>query len=113
VRERSAVVLAGGRLVRWRTGGAAHVDFDWAWVLRREEARGDVAGFFHTHPAGLSSMSERDRQTMGAWALSFGKPLLCAIRCGRRVRAWRCDGSRRAIEASEARLAKGRLSWKE
>ena len=98
--ERSAIVLSTGRLVRWSSGGAAHVDFDWAWVLKREEAKGDVAGFFHTHPAGFSAMSARDRATMEAWAVSFGKPLLCAIRCGRETRAWMCDksGGARGIE---------------
>ncbi len=108
--EKSAVVLAGGRLVRWRSGGPAHVDFDWAWVLAREEADGDVVGFYHTHPVGISGMSGRDRATMHAWALAFGKPLVCAIRCGRGVRAWMCDKSGAAREV-EAILAKRKLRW--
>jgi len=98
--ERSAVLLDSGRLVRWREGGPAHVDFDGAWVLRREEKSGDVAGFYHTHPAGLSGMSGRDRRTMEAWAASFGKPLLCAVACGERVRVWLCDGAGGAVEVT-------------
>ncbi|HEX7900353.1 MAG TPA: hypothetical protein VF950_21475 [Planctomycetota bacterium] len=89
--ERAAVLLDSGRLVRWREGGAAHVVADGAWALRREEARGDVAGFFHTHPPGVPGMSARDRETMRAWAGSFGKPLIAAIRCVDAVRVWICD----------------------
>lgn len=109
--ERSAVVLSDGRLVRWRTGGPAHVDFDWAWVMRREEGEGDVAGFFHTHPAGIPGMSGRDRLTMEAWAVSFGKPLLCAIRCGRGVRAWMCDKTGAAREVAEVALDGRKIRW--
>lgn len=99
-RERAAIVLASGRLVRWRTGGPAHVDFDGAWALRREEAKGDVAGYYHTHPAGFSGMSGRDKRTMRAWAAAFGKPLLCAIRCGPDVRIWICDAEGGTFEAT-------------
>lgn len=89
--ERAAVLLDSGRLVRWREGGAAHVEADGAWALRREEAKGDVAGFFHTHPPGVTGMSARDRLTMKAWVSAFGKPLLCAIRCDGATRIWLCD----------------------
>ena len=100
MKERAAVLLESGRLVRWRTGGDAHVEFDGSWALRREETRGDVAGFFHTHPPGIPGMSARDRKTMRAWASSFGKPLLCAIRSGLHVRVWICDAEGGAFEAS-------------
>lgn len=109
--ERSAVVLASGRLVQWREGGPAHVDFDARWVLRREESKGDVAGFFHTHPPGIPGMSDRDRRTMQAWAQCFGRDLLCAIRCGGATRAWLCgkDGARREVASA---ILKGRsLQW--
>lgn len=109
--ERSAILISDGRLVRWRAGGAAHVDFDWAWVLRREEEKGDVAGFFHTHPPGFSSMSGRDRRTMQAWATCFGKPLVCAVRCGRAVRAWVCDKRGAVSEVTKAALDGRRLAW--
>jgi proteasome lid subunit RPN8/RPN11 len=104
------VILADGRLVRWRRGGPAHVDFDWSWVMGREEEKGDVAGFFHTHPAGVTGMSGRDRATMEAWAVSFGKPLVCAIRCGRSLRAWMCDAAGAAREV-EATLTQKKLRW--
>jgi proteasome lid subunit RPN8/RPN11 len=100
MKERSAIVLASGRLVRWQTGGVAHVDFDGAWALKREETKGDVMGFFHTHPPGVPGMSGRDRRTMKAWAASFGKPLLCAIRCGGSMRVWICDAEGGAFEAT-------------
>jgi hypothetical protein len=109
--ERSAVVLSSGRLVKWRSGGAAHVDFDARWVLKREESRGDIAGFFHTHPAGFTAMSSRDRCTMAAWAQCFGRPLLCAIRCGRATRAWLCDKAGETREATSVKLKGASLTW--
>lgn len=48
-------------------------------MLDREEANGDVIGFYHTHPSGMPRPSQRDDRTMHAWVGSFGKPLLCAI----------------------------------
>jgi proteasome lid subunit RPN8/RPN11 len=48
-------------------------------VLNREEERGDVVGFYHTHPSGLAAPSVRDVRTMRAWVSAFGKPLLCLI----------------------------------
>jgi hypothetical protein len=67
------------RLRRPTSGGPAQVEIDWAWALQREEARGDVVGFFHTHPRGSAAPSSRDRSTMRAWVSCFGKPLLCVI----------------------------------
>lgn len=98
--ERAAVLLDSGRLARWREGTLAQVEADGAWAFRREERRGDVAGFFHTHPPGATAMSSRDRATMRAWAAAFGKPLLCGIRCGREVRVWICDPSGEAVEVT-------------
>lgn len=92
--ERAAILLDSGRLVRWREGGPAHVVADGAWALKREEAKGDVAGFFHTHPPGVAGMSGRDRETMQAWASCFGKPLLCLIECDDVLRAWICVAGR-------------------
>ena len=88
MRERAAVLLDSGRLVRWRTGSLAEVEADGAWAFRREERRGDVAGFFHSHPPGCPGLSSRDRRTMDAWVVAFGKPLLCAVACDGRVRVW-------------------------
>jgi proteasome lid subunit RPN8/RPN11 len=60
-------------------GDPASVQFDWAWVLDREERRGDILGFFHTHPPEGSQPSQRDVRTMRAWVSCLGKPLLCLI----------------------------------
>ena len=60
-------------------GTPTSVGFDANWVLRREEARGDVVGFYHTHPSGQPRPSKRDDRTMHAWVGCFGKPLLCLI----------------------------------
>ena len=68
-----------GRLYKRRWGGPSSVDFDWAWVLEREEKRGDVIGFWHTHPPGFDGPSRRDIRTMQGWVSCLGKPLLCLI----------------------------------
>jgi hypothetical protein len=61
-------------------GEPASVEADWQWALDREEARGDVVGFAHTHPAGAGTEpSARDIQTMQVWCSALGKPLLCLI----------------------------------
>jgi proteasome lid subunit RPN8/RPN11 len=60
-------------------GAPASVDFDGPGVLAREEARGDVVGFLHTHPTFAARPSERDVKTMRAWVSAFGKPLICLI----------------------------------
>jgi len=77
-----------GRLRQRQTGSPASVEFDWAWVMEREERYGDVAGFFHTHPLGLTTPSQRDLRTMRAWVSCFGKPLLCLIESGDRLSAY-------------------------
>lgn len=62
------------------TVGEPHaVAFDHAAVLEREEQRGDVIGFYHTHPEGKARPSQRDLRTMRAWVGAFGKPMLCLI----------------------------------
>jgi proteasome lid subunit RPN8/RPN11 len=69
------------RRVHHRTGEATSVHFDGLRVLDREEKRGDVLGFLHTHPDGPPRPSKRDVRTMRAWCSAFGKPLLCVILC--------------------------------
>jgi proteasome lid subunit RPN8/RPN11 len=90
-----------GRLVRHSQGSPTSVRFDAGWVLRREERRGDVVGFYHTHPPRSHQLSARDVRTMRAWCGCFGKPLLCVIASqdddGVRHHGWRfqddaCDG---------------------
>lgn len=67
------------RQIDHRSGAPASVRFDGPGVLRREEARRDVLGFFHTHPDGPPRPSSRDIRTMRAWCGAFGKSLLCVI----------------------------------
>jgi hypothetical protein len=68
------------RAVRHVSGQPASVEADGAWALAREESRGDVLGFLHTHPMGGTRPSARDVRTMRAWCDALGKPLLCLIR---------------------------------
>ena len=79
------------RRVRRSSGARASVTFDGAWVLQREEDRGDVVGFLHTHPDGPTTPSDRDVRTMRAWCSAFGKPLLCLIASPEGVRGYRFD----------------------
>jgi proteasome lid subunit RPN8/RPN11 len=80
-----------GKRVRPSTGERASVGFDGLWVLKREEERHDVLGFFHTHPDGPSSPSTRDVRTMRAWCIAFGKPLLCVIASPEALHGYRFD----------------------
>ncbi|MBA7632573.1 hypothetical protein ES703_40121 [subsurface metagenome] len=66
------------RLVRKKKGTPGSVEFDWEWVLRREEKKGDVRGFYHTH-LNNREISERDIKTMMAWTSCFGKSLFCIV----------------------------------
>ena len=99
--EKCAVVVGScqrgvwyGRLRQRWVGSPASVAFDWTWVLAREELRGDVIGFFHSHPSGPSAPSQRDVRTMRAWVGCFGKPLLCVIQSPSELQAYlfRTDG---------------------
>jgi hypothetical protein len=90
------------RRVRRTSGKRAAVRFDGAWALEREETRGDVVGFLHTHPDGPVSPSARDVRTMRAWCLAFGKPLLCLIESPAGLCGYRFDGEGSAGEALAA-----------
>jgi proteasome lid subunit RPN8/RPN11 len=79
------------RRIHSRAGAAFEVRFDGREVLAREERRGDVVGFFHTHPEGSPRPSRRDVRTMRAWCSSFGKPLLCVIASPRGLAAYRFE----------------------
>ena len=80
-----------GRRVRQSPGEVASVRFDGLWVLKREEQRHDVLGFFHTHPDGMPAPSRRDIRTMRAWCGAFGKPLLCLISSPEGLKGYRFD----------------------
>jgi proteasome lid subunit RPN8/RPN11 len=75
--QRGRVWLA--RRMARTVGLPAKVEFDAAAALAREERRGDVIGFWHTHPSFTATPSARDVATMQAWVSAFGKPLLCLI----------------------------------
>jgi hypothetical protein len=78
VGEQRSRVWHARRMAR-TVGLPAKVEFDAAAALAREEHRGDVVGFWHTHPAFTATPSARDVATMQAWVSAFGKPLLCLI----------------------------------
>ena len=88
-----------GRRARRVSGERTVVRFDGAWALHREETRGDVVGFLHTHPDGPASPSARDVRTMQAWCLAFGKPLICLIESPDGLRGYRFDGDESRGEA--------------
>jgi proteasome lid subunit RPN8/RPN11 len=75
--RRGKVWLA--RKLRRTAGSPVRVEFDGPAVLAREERRGDIVGFLHTHPGFAAEPSPRDIATMQAWVSAFGKPLLCLI----------------------------------
>lgn len=68
-----------GKIQKESEGRPASVDFDYNYVLKREEEKRDIIGFCHTHPGFLAIPSDRDVRTMGAWVNCLGKPLLCLI----------------------------------
>jgi hypothetical protein len=95
--------------MRPTSGDPASVAFDAEWVLVREESQADVVGFYHTHPSGMRSPSQRDHRTMWAWVGSFGKPLLCLIETDGVVTAYvyRDDQSKPAEIANCELLPRG------
>lgn len=63
-----------GGLVYQGAGSFSSVDFDWRKVEDKS-----VLGFYHTHPRGYTTPSDRDDRTMGAMVRSEGRPLICGI----------------------------------
>jgi hypothetical protein len=72
-------------------GEIATVTGDAAWVLEREEICGDVIGMYHTHPHWPAIPSGRDIKSMRAWAVCFGRAMLCLIDGIDGLRAWWID----------------------
>ncbi len=100
-----------GRLCKRRLGEAASVQFDWSWVLEREERRGDVIGFWHTHPFGMVGPSRRDVRTMDQWVDCLGKPLLCLIEVPGKIAAYLFERDEDAATslAEAQRFERGRM----
>src|SRR5690349_8270762 len=93
------------RMLRYRSGQLASVEADATWVLKREETRGDIVGFLHTHPMGGLHPSRRDVRTMRAWCDAFGKPLLCMIATPQSVGGWLFNNHRSSgMSLAEVRI---------
>lgn len=88
------------RRVMRATGAPHSVRLDSARIFVREEKIGDVLGFWHTHPEGLTGESSQDESTMAAYCLSFGKPMLSIIETGAGIRAWIHRPRQKKIPAS-------------
>lgn len=96
-----------GYLRRRTTGSVCQVAFDANYVLKREEERGDIIGFFHTHPCGAYP-SNRDDATMHQWVDCFGKPLVCVIQGTDTTRVWiYFDGDNPPVEAKTFKVFGG------
>jgi len=98
-----------GRRVQPTTGTVVTVEFDPYWVIEREENRGDVIGFYHTHPGGRPGPSSRDVHTMRAWVDSLGKPLLCLIEASEEVGCFLFDDFEDGIEIDCERFPRGAI----
>ena len=96
-----------GRRVQPTIGTVASVDFDPYWVIDREENRGDVIGFYHTHPGGRPGPSRRDLNTMRAWVDSLGKPLLCLIEASEEIDCFLFDKSKDGSKIDCERFPRG------
>lgn len=66
---------------RYQAGTAGNVKADSRWAFAREDEHpGQVVGFEHTHPIGMStSPSQTDIDTMRTWVQCFGRAMLCVI----------------------------------
>lgn len=71
--------LWAAKAINLTEGLPVSVNFDYDYVLKREEQKHDVLGWLHSHPHFRADPSTIDDNTMHAWVCSFGKPLLCGI----------------------------------
>lgn len=69
-------------------GTPASVSFNHELVMRAEDNGTPFVGWLHSHPYWTAVPSDRDVKTMGAWCLSLGRPLLCAITGSDGLRGW-------------------------
>lgn len=77
-----------GRRTRYSIGEPSKVGFNPQWVEDREDTKGDIVGFVHTHPHTPGAPSPTDYATMKAWVMYFGRPMLCMINGTDGLRAW-------------------------
>lgn len=61
-------------------GHPSSVGFDHQKVIDQEMKEHNVVGFYHTHPNFTARPSHIDYDTMGAWTVCFGKPMVCLIK---------------------------------
>ena len=76
--KRNSATLVG-TLVDQFVGTPTQVEVFYEDLLAREEAKGDIAGFYHTHPTFKATPSDLDDKTMVSWVISLGKPLISVI----------------------------------
>lgn len=80
-----------GRLQYYTEGKPAHVKFNPDKILEREKKKGDLIGFYHTHPNMNNGPSPTDWAAMQAWTSATGKHLLCAIKGKNGLAGWWFD----------------------
>jgi hypothetical protein len=90
VGQRRGRIWYARRIAR-SVGQPASVAFHGPDALAREERRGDLVGFYHTHPGFSARPSRRDLDTTRAWVGALGKPLLCLIEGSDGLAGWRFD----------------------
>lgn len=71
-------------------GSPSRVSFDYQAVLDREKERGDLIGFYHTHPNMSNQYSSIDYETMETWCDATGKYLYCLIEGNNGIEAYGC-----------------------
>jgi len=76
-----------GKFVGFRvyhsSGTPGSVEFKWEKALSKF-----LIGWVHTHPSGITHVSDTDDRTMRGWCIGLGKPLLCVVVADGQARAW-------------------------
>lgn len=69
------------------SGCPVSVEFNYDRSMKQEE-KGKLVGWAHTHPSFLAVPSNRDHATMKVWVLSLGHSLVCVIKGIDGTRSW-------------------------
>lgn len=86
-------------------GSPAQVAFNYQRIYERDITKGDVIGFYHTHPNTMACPSVTDYATMGAWTVCFGRPLLCMIEGVDGLKAhWFIDDEKKHLTSTVSRI---------